>query len=128
MKKLISTALIGITLLSTTAFLFGCGGGGKPGDVSEKYYNYGLKALEIIDSYLDYEISTEEAYSKLNDLTDRKRSLGDYVHDKDLHVVIYVSSAELEVSEIERGVWSASLDELIEDRNNIAEAVGAKKR
>ena len=82
-----------LTILFVILLILLCGCESKPGDISEQHYNYGMKALEIADQYLDYKMTADEAASALNELLKREDELpeaefGDKNHANNYHVEI----------------------------------------
>ena len=68
MKKALSLILVISMLLLCSA----CSGG-KPDDITEAHYEYGLKVLEITDKYLTGELSAAATSDELNDFTEENR-------------------------------------------------------
>lgn len=105
----------------------------KPNDISEQHIQYGTKAVEIADYYLDYELSADEASVMLDSLRKRENELpdtefGDKEHSKNSSVesnVLY-----LQVKLLSASVYGTSkeYEEVLNQRNEIAEYVGLKKR
>ena len=122
-----------LTILSVILLIFLCGCESKPGDISEQHYNYGIKALEIADQYLDYKMTADEAASALNELLKREDELpetefGDTNHANNYHVEI---NTYLICRNIERQSYSAdteTFNSIKETRNSIARALGEKER
>ena len=132
MKRFISTILVGFILFSTITFLSGCGGG-KPNDVSDQHYQYALKAIEIADGYLDFDLTVDEAYAEISELEERKEELpdgkvGDKTHAKDFSIESNVSMLS---SALVRGYLDLDTDiydDVLERRNSLAKAIGEKTR
>ena len=122
-----------VLALALLLILVSCGKNDKPKDISEQHYQYGIKAIEIADAYLDYNISAKEARSQLNSLMSREDELpdtewGDPTHLKDSGVEFYSSLMD---SVFMRAIYSSSSDSynyIFEYRNEIAEYIGEKKR
>lgn len=106
--------------------------GTKPDDVSQAHYEYGKKALDIADQYLDGRISAEDADRRLGNLYDYGRGdlpeteYGDTTHFKNFTVEHNVVMLQLEVSSIAFGTGSES--EFIGFRNDLAKALNERKR
>lgn len=120
-----------IFFLSISFLLSGCGG--KPSNISDEHYQYGKKAIEIIDSYLDYEIDADEAYQQMKNLSARKETLpqtefGDKTHSADFGVEVGVSNADFYLLELRYNPSNEHLQKLIEARNRIADEIGMKQR
>ena len=106
---------------------------GKPYDVSEQYYQYALRAMEIADQYLDYEITATEASILLDTLTARESELPDTPtrdasFSNDRSIVRTVNSLSRSISLAKYFPTSEDYDNVLEDRNELAEIVGHKKR
>lgn len=127
MKRHISSIIATLLLISL------CGCGNSINNISEQHYNYGMKALEIIDQYLDYKTTADDAASALNELLKREDELpetefGDNDHANNYHVEI---NTYLICREIERQSYSAdaeTFESIKEMRNSIASALGEKER
>lgn len=115
MKRLILVIISCCILL-----LVGCSN--KPDSMSDTGYKACVKAIEIIDDFLNMDISSEEASEKLEDVENR---LPKDCKDDDLSVSIYISSAQWKMLEMKHP--SASEEDLTkeieEDRNNLAELI-----
>lgn len=58
-----------LSIIMVLAVLSGCGRkSGKPDRMSEAYYQFGLKVLEITDEYLSMSASARDVYYRLDDL------------------------------------------------------------
>ena len=110
--------------------LTGCSEG-KPSNISEAHYKYGLKALEIVDEYLDFNITAKNAREKIDALTNESDSLPKTEfkspdHAKNFGVESGVTLLSYELLKIDTG--SGSYDDLLEQRNELAELLNEKKR
>ena len=130
MKRFISTILVGFLLFSTITFLSGCEGG-KPNDVSDPHYQYALKAIEIADGYLDFDLTADEAYADISELEERKEDLpdgkvGDKTHAKDFGIE---SNVAILSSALFRGYLGSEVyNDVLKSRNDLAKAIGEKAR
>lgn len=59
--------LVFITILITAAMLVACGSS-KPKNMTQKTYDNGCRALEIMDKYNNMEISAEDAEDRLRNI------------------------------------------------------------
>lgn len=124
MKRIIP--IIAIFLLLCSA----CGSRGGA-DLSDAHYNYGVKAVEIADEYLDFSISAEEAHNKIAELSGSKDILPDTEYGDSQHAGN--SSIEHDVTMLSHEllmIWTGdgSYDDLLDIRNSLAETVGEKER
>lgn len=62
-------------LLSSMMLTFSACGNSIPEGMSEEVYDYGVKALNVMDKYNDMEISKDDAYSRLDAIYDKLDSL-----------------------------------------------------
>ena len=102
-------------------------------NISEQHRLYALKAIEIADGYLDYELSAVEAYYQIESLVSREEELpdsefGDPTHSKDSSVEFYTSFLRWEISDAKYDASSEIYNKIVEYRNEIAELIGEKKR
>lgn len=119
-----------LVMLLILVLLSGCAGK-KPDDISEAHYKYGLKALEIVDNYLDFESTAKEAHTEMQKLIKEREGLPETDiknphHAKNTAVESQIStlSAQLLWLDLDRG----SYDTLLEKRNDLAEKLNEKKR
>jgi|GEM_PF-4968654 len=117
-------------ILILALVLTGCGKG-KPNDISEAHYKYGLKALEIADEYLDFNTTAKIARIKIEALTKEKDSLPKTEfkspdHAKNTSVESKVTLLSYDLLQIDTG--SGSYDDLLKRRNELAEILNEKKR
>lgn len=120
-----------IILLLNSLLLSGCGG--KPNNISDEHYQYGKKAIEIIDSYLDYENNADEAYQQIESLVSRKDTLPqtefeDKTHNADFGVEVGVFDADVYLLFLSINPSNEYLQKLIKARNRIAEEIGMTQR
>lgn len=127
---IIGSIVLALALLLILVF---CGKNDKPKDISEQHYQYGLKAIEIADAYLDYDISAKEARSQLKSLISRENELpdtewGDPTHLNGYQVEFYTSLMDAAFVPAMYSSSSDSYDDIVEYRNEIAGYIGKKKR
>ena len=118
-------------ILALVACLFFLSVGCTPTDISSQHLNYGRKAIEIVDQYLDYEISISEAYSEIEALKARSDGLpdDDSTAVKDLGTETYVLFVSIDLMNIYFDGSSSELEKsLLENRNKLAGYVGVGKR
>ena len=113
MKK---TVLVFITALLFVG-LVGCGGKSKPKNVSEEVYNRGVEVIEIVDKYLDDEVSLEEVGKVLA-----------------LDNVEFVTNEEIAIRDAIVNIWEYVLrnyetkENILEWRNGLAELLKLELR
>lgn len=135
MKKIGIYILCGMLLLNTNA----CSGGGGTDNLSEEMKEMGIAAVEITDDYLDGSITGNEAVEKL----DNNYSSASQHYEKELEeagsdtlvetdywrdstVPTYILSLKMSVGKSNKG--TGTKEDVIEDRNKLAEIVGEKER
>ena len=113
--------------------LFSSCGGDKKDLPSDRFVQFGNKIIEIVDMYADYDITAEQAYNKLEDLrtreselTDAEPGTDDYFNGSKMQNFIWNISLDLNSLKVEPS--SERLKKLIENRNALAEVIGADKR
>lgn len=112
MKKL------AVVIMCVLLLLVGCTS--KPDGMSDTAYKACIKSIEIIDDFLDMNISSKEAYNKLKDVENRLPKDG----KDDLGVSIYISSVEWNLLKMEHpNTFDDLTQEIQEDRNNLAELI-----
>lgn len=104
-----------------------------PNDVSSEHCSYARKAIEIVDEYLDYIITAEEAYKKISELRDREDTLPDTefedpTHCKDFSIEVKVSSIDYNFFTLKYHPSADEQSKLLENRNDLAGLIGEKKK
>ena len=128
MKK----ALFIISVLLCTMLFSSCGEN-KEINVSEQHIQYGQRALEIADQYIDYEISASKAYEMLESLADREAELPDISpSDKNRsgnsNVETYTFLLKCEISLSVNNPTDEKYSSIIKHRNAIADVIGAERK
>lgn len=106
--------------------------GTMPEDIGVEHYEYGKKALDIVDQYIDNRIDSNTANNRLRNLYDwdyedlPETDFADINHKNNFSVERNVTSVKLELSDICFG--QGTLDELIEKRNALAEVLNEKPK
>ena len=100
---------------------------------SELHRQYGLKAIEIADNYLDFNITASEAYEKLNELCERENELpktesNDETHFANTLIEVDVSNITGQMMHVKYEVNEDKLQKIIDTRNRLADDVGVEKR
>ena len=130
MKRLFSCVLCVFLLIQL------CACSPKPTvKLSQKGESVAKRAVNLLDSYLDGEISNDEAKAGMDELKEETDYASDYAGrdrtdeqsgDWKLHLLIMMTSWH--VSSDGYNKTAESYEELIKDRNDLAEIVGIKKR
>ena len=113
MKK---TVLVFISALLLVG-LAGCGGKSKPNNVSDEVYNRGVAVIEIVDKYLDDEVSLEDVAKELA-----------------IDNVEFVTNEEIAIRDAIVNIWEYVLrnydtkENILEWRNGLAELLKLKLR
>lgn len=126
MKK-ISERLLPIIMLCACIISLFVGCSGKPSGMSEAYYNYGKRALEIVDGYLDLKKTASEAYDELKELDRIEETLQEPT-GVDSSVSVYVLCLNVDLLSVSSGYGTADYDDVLEGRNNLAKTIGEKLR
>lgn len=95
--------------------------------MDEPHYNYGMKALEIADKLIDFELSSDEAFEQLGALMDSKALLPETEYGDEFHFsnsgiesnVLYLHSEILYLR-----IGDSDLDSIMEKRNALAQCLG----
>lgn len=101
--------------------------------MDSRVYNYGTDALEAVDNYLDGAIQGVVAVNKLEVIENKLKQLGDLadstsVSTEALLVRVRVSSVKWEVSSYYKGFFDTTNTDVINARNELAEALNKKHR
>lgn len=104
-----------------------------PQELCEQHIQYGTKLIDIADSYIEYELTTEEAIEKLDILDERCPALDDFEPSTDDYFAASTLSnctarisLALNAENFEHS--SKNYSTIVEYRNMIAELIGAEKR
>lgn len=119
MKKIILVILVSFFIL------VGC----RPKNVRDIVYKGGLKTLEVIDSYLDYEIEADKAYDELVNISDRLNEIQNLSSNEVIITVnISILRADMLFKKIDTISERKSFSDIVDMRNELAEQLGKKKR
>lgn len=135
MKKKTIVLLVGlVVLIAVCVGIFLLFGSKPPYSMSSQHEKYGRKALEIADAYLDFDITAEEAYKKISDLTSAMGTLPKDTEDEKLGNLFVVTS----VNQVEAALYAVSIknaglatavsDDVLTSRNELARYLGASSR
>ena len=97
--------------------------------MSEQHEKYGRKALEIVDAYLDFDLTAEEAYKKLDSLCDAEGTLPEPKNKDEEHgdTMIRLTVSNLRY-DLRKAYYDGKTDGILEQRNKIADLLGVKQR
>lgn len=127
MKKLISILL---TIGVCCGLLAGCGSEGKPAGMNEDIYSYGVNAVEIVDSFLQSDLTAEEAEKKIETLYDSADSVEtDEIIDDSVKSSLSLLMAEfrnISYQELSEDVDLEDMTELRKVRDNLKERLNMK--
>lgn len=120
-----------IALVLVILMLSSCSKEKKPEGMSEAHYSYGLKALEIVDSYLDFDTTSGEAREDLEVLISEQDNLPETEFKHPEHLKNF--SIEHCVNMLEYNLFKADLEggayeNVLEERNELAELLNRKER
>ena len=106
-----------------TVFLVNYNDYSKPEDLSQEAYDYGLRAVNIADKYLDGRLTGEEAYDKLDSIEFGLKLLEEDDDDTTVYLLY------LEVGSLGSSIHLDYTDaEVLEERNKIADNLNYKRR
>lgn len=110
--------------------LFGCmmllsGCGGKPSDVSQEIYDTAVYAIDVTDMYLDGEATIEETKEKIDGLN-IEYNPDDNEYEKDSDIESSLVSLEIYVHIVESGYGDATISDIKDARNSLAEEINYK--
>ena len=130
MKKIVRVLTLFLVTVMVASSI-GCDKKSKiPDHMSEPVYNYGKKAIEITDEYLDFKISTEEAHEKLQSLMDMEDALPKHAGENEVSERAKRSMVISHVMQLYLSTMSKkdSLDVVTTKRNELAKLLGLKER
>ena len=113
-KKIFSIILLAMLIFAVA----GCGEN-TPDGVSEQAYAAGTKALEITDSYLNYEITRDDAQKQLEEISDRlieEAKTSSFEKDSNVETCVTIISLELSLNDSDK--------EIKESRDALADRLG----
>ena len=111
MKK---RGILCIAALFTVLLLVGCDS--KPSDMSDTAYRAGNKAVEIAESYLNMDISQEEAYDQLDEVYARMDAVDDSTESThDMRVKTAILGLQLDLSPFSAKTAAGIEDSIEED-------------
>ena len=138
MKRFISTILVSLLLLSSLTFFTSCNNDDLPESIKEKniskeHYQYAIDAIEIVDAYLDGNVTMLETSEQLQELEERKTELPSTEKSRpsdannmciEMAVLMMSMDFQLTIDNM------APLDEedILYWRNELAEMIGEKER
>lgn len=125
MRKTICILLVLCTVLAFAA----CSNSGQPKvKMGDEYYQLGIKALRVIDGYLDSTVSSEDAAASLNSIYRDLERLPDidfsgdtYVGDTGVQTKLFLISLEFGKSHSSGGV---SYSDILDLRDDLADLLG----
>lgn len=116
MKKAILFLLAAVIII-----LPGC----KPNGLSDAAYSLGIKSLEIIDAYLDFDITAADAMERLEGIDNSFDDLGD-LETYDFILSNDVSNVYWDIRGLQFDI--SSYDDVLDGRNKLAESLNRSKR
>ena len=129
MKSKKNLSIVGISLVVFLVVLSLFSNGGCPKDMSGHDYQIGLKAIEIVDDYLDMEISFDKAHDELDSL---KYKLDAQSLDRDDEYYMENFSLGVDLLGLSSAILNdsvmANYDSILERRNDLAKSLNESKR
>lgn len=125
-KKLLAAALCFVFTIG----LFGCS---EKTNASDKALSVGKQAISIVDEYLDGTATYEEAYEKLSELQEEMDYVDDMDRENEHRVDDFLISSDL-IMLSHRLLMDyydgtdETYNDIIEQRNDLAEEIGESKR
>lgn len=99
--------------------------GKQPDGMSNDVYKLGINALNITDAYLNGEMDTGEAVKKLDNISGQLEKIDSL---DALTVKVDITLIRIAIESIERTFSSTTRNDIIENRNNLAEKLNQKQR
>lgn len=123
-KKVVSLFVLGMA----TLILVSCGNtGGKPEDMNEEIYNYGVSAVETTEEYLNADITADEADNKMDNLEQSANSIEtDEMIDKSVQSSINLLAAQfrtISYNSIDDNISDSDLNDLRDARDDLKETL-----
>lgn len=121
LKKVFATVVAYVSLLCAS----GCSSE-KQNDMPESYYKAGVKFIKTLDEAIDMEIDYETAYEETERYIDVMEEYSEEGNDEDEAELYNLSiiSSKANLIRVKLTAPEYKLDELIEDRNELAEEFG----
>lgn len=127
MKKIVRMLALALVIVIAASSI-GCGEPKRPEYISDSLFQYGSKAIEIIDDYLDRKISQKEAKDELQKIEVRGRIIQKQDHEEGTREHTYDTLVTSKVWYIGSSLDYNTRSEILEDRNDLADMIGVKPR
>ena len=123
-KKVVSLFVLGAASL----MLISCGNtSGKPEDMNEEIYNYGVSAVETTEEYLNADITADDADNKMDTLEQSANSIEtDEMIDKSVQASINLLAAQfrtISYNSIDNNISDSDLNDLQDARDDLKETL-----
>lgn len=99
----------------------------KPNDLSDSHYKAACKVLEITDDYLDYTITADECYDKIETIQSTLNGYNSNVTE-DVIVESQIFNLKINISSANRKSSDTTFNDIVESRNELAKYIGKKER
>ena len=128
MRRIVRVVALVLVIIMAASSV-GCGEPKRPEHVSDRLFQYGSKAIEIIDDYLDRKIDQKEAQDELRRLDGRGWDIREHDHEDGtlehtLDILITYQVERIKDSSFKYSTRS----EILKERNDLAEKIGVKPR
>lgn len=128
MKKIKFITIICISVIITVV-IAGCGGS----KASDKAVSVGKRAIEVVDEYLDGQVSYSAADIQLDELKEQMSYVDDLEHGAknkatDFSISTSITLISSDMFQDSYKSTSETYDKLLQSRNELANKVGVKKR
>lgn len=127
MRKIVQIVALVLVIVMAASGV-GCGEPKRPEYISDRLFQYGSKAIEIIDDYLDRKIDQKEAKDELQKIEVRGRIIQEQDHEEGTHEHTYDTLVTSKVWYIRSSLEYNTRSEILEDRNDLADMIGVKPR
>lgn len=94
-------------------------------NASENYYNAGKRVIQIVDDYLDFKLTSDEAEEQLREIKDR---LPDVDISSDAEHENWLIESEVSILYYDFSLMSSQDSDILEDRNELADTLKLPQR
>ena len=102
-----------------------------PLGMSDKIYDFGIKAINVTDKYLDADLTLDEAHTEIRDIENQVFEIFGGSSEKDYAAYNLIACLGIEFENMlpySDGAFKGTDEEALRLRNSLAEELGVKKR